>query len=102
MMIVRGVNVFPTQIEEKLLAIPALSVHYQLVLTRDGRMDNMEIQVEALPDASHPAREAATAELTKSVKDTIGISAAVTVLDPGTIERSVGKAKRVIDRRPKE
>jgi phenylacetate-CoA ligase len=102
MMIVRGVNVFPTQIEEKLLAIPALSVHYQLVLTRDGRMDNMEIQVEALPDASHPAREAATAELTKSVKDTIGISALVTVLDPGTIERSVGKAKRVIDRRPKE
>ena len=102
MMIVRGVNVFPTQIEEKLLAISALSVHYQLVLTRDGRMDNMEIQVEALPDASHPARQAATAELTKSVKDTIGISAAVTVLDPGTIERSVGKAKRVIDRRPKE
>lgn len=102
MMIVRGVNVFPTQIEEKLLAIPALSAHYQLVLTRDGRMDNMEIQVEALPEASDPAREAAAAELTKSVKDTIGISAVVTVLDPGTIERSVGKAKRVIDRRPKE
>ena len=102
MMIVRGVNVFPTQIEEKLLAISALSVHYQLVLTRDGRMDNMEIQVEALPDASDPARQTAAAELTKSVKDTIGISAVVTVLDPGTIERSVGKAKRVIDRRPKE
>lgn len=102
MMIVRGVNVFPTQIEEKLLAISGLSVHYQIVLTRDGRMDNMEIQVEALPEASYPARETATAELIKSVKDTIGISAAVTVLDPGTIERSVGKAKRVIDRRPKE
>ncbi len=102
MMIVRGVNVFPTQIEEKLLTIPALSAHYQIVLTRDGRMDNMEIQVEALPDATYPDREAATGELIKSVKDTIGVTAAVSVVDPGTIERSVGKAKRVIDRRPKE
>jgi phenylacetate-CoA ligase len=102
MMIVRGVNVFPTQIEEKLLTTADLSAHYQIVLTRDGRMDNMEIQVEALPDASYAARQSATAELIKSVKDTIGISATVSVVDPGTIERSVGKAKRVIDRRPKE
>lgn len=102
MMIVRGVNVFPTQIEEKLLTITGLSAHYQIMLTRTGRMDNMEIQVEALPDASYPAREAAAAKLIKSIKDTIGISAAVSVLDPGMIERSVGKARRVIDRRPKE
>lgn len=102
MMIIRGVNVFPTQIEEKLLTIHDLSLHYQLVLTRDGRMDNMEIQVEARPDASFPAREAATRQLVQSVKDTIGITAAVTVLDPGSIERSVGKAKRIVDRRPKE
>ncbi|EKS40032.1 phenylacetate--CoA ligase PaaK [Afipia clevelandensis] len=102
MMIIRGVNVFPTQIEEKLLTIHDLSLHYQLVLTRDGRMDNMEIQVEARPDASFPAREAATKQLVQSVKDTIGITAMVTVLDPGSIERSVGKAKRIIDRRPKE
>lgn len=102
MMIVRGVNVFPTQIEEKLLTIHDLSLHYQLVLTRDGRMDNMEIQVEARPEASFPAREAATKQLVQSVKDTIGITAVVTVLDPGSIERSVGKAKRIIDRRPKE
>ncbi len=102
MMIVRGVNVFPTQIEEKLLTIHDLSLHYQLVLTRDGRMDNMEIQVEARPEASFPAREAATRQLVQSVKDTIGITAVVTVLDPGSIERSVGKAKRIIDRRPKE
>lgn len=101
MMIVRGVNVFPTQIEEKLLTIHDLSLHYQLVLTRDGRMDNMEIQVEARPEASFPAREAATKQLVQSVKDTIGITAVVTVLDPGSIERSVGKAKRIIDRRPK-
>lgn len=102
MMIVRGVNVFPTQIEEKLLTIHDLSLHYQLVLTRDGRMDNMEIQVEARPEASFPAREAATKQLVQSVKDTIGITAVVNVLDPGSIERSVGKAKRIIDRRPKE
>lgn len=102
MMIVRGVNVFPTQIEEKLLAIKGLSAHYQIVLTREGRMDNMEIQVEALPDAGYPAREAATDKLIQSVKDTIGISAKVSVVEPGTIERSVGKARRVLDRRPKE
>ena len=102
MMIVRGVNVFPTQIEEKLLTIHDLSLHYQLVLTRDGRMDNMEIQVEARPEASFTAREAATRQLVQSVKDTIGITAVVTVLDPGSIERSVGKAKRIIDKRPKE
>ncbi|TKT73195.1 phenylacetate--CoA ligase [Afipia massiliensis] len=102
MMIIRGVNVFPTQIEEKLLSIHDLSLHYQLVLTRDGRMDNMEIQVEARPEASFPAREAATKQLVQSVKDTIGITALVTVLDPGSIERSVGKATRIIDRRPKE
>ncbi len=101
MMIVRGVNVFPTQIEEKLLAIPALSVHYQLILTRDGRMDNMEIQVEARQEASFPERQAATEQLMRAVKDTIGITSQVTVLDPGSIERSIGKAKRIIDRRPK-
>ena len=62
----------------------------------------MEIQVEALPDAGYPAREAATDKLIQSVKDTIGISAKVSVVEPGTIERSVGKARRVLDRRPKE
>jgi phenylacetate-CoA ligase len=101
MMIVRGVNVFPTQIEEKLLTIPALSVHYQIILTREGRMDEMEIQVEARPEASFQDRQKATGQLIQSVKDTIGINARVTVLDPATIERSVGKAKRIVDRRPK-
>ena len=102
MMIVRGVNVFPTQIEEKLLTIPALSVHYQIVLTREGRMDNMEIQVEARPDAAAAAvRKAAADRLSQAIKDTIGITVQVSVLDPETIERSLGKAKRIIDRRPK-
>ncbi len=103
MMIVRGVNVFPTQIEEKLLTIPALSVHYQIILTREGRMDEMEIQVEARPEANDSiVRKVDAARLEQVIKDTIGITAKVRVLDPGAIERSVGKAKRIIDRRPKE
>ena len=103
MMIVRGVNVFPTQIEEKLLAIPALSLHYQIILTREGRLDHMEIQVEARPDAaSLDQKKTAAGKLEQVIKDTIGVTARVNVMDPETIERSVGKAKRVIDRRPKE
>lgn len=103
MMIVRGVNVFPTQIEEKLLTIPALSVHYQIILTREGRMDEMEIQVEARPEANDSIiRKDDARRLEQIIKDTIGITAKVRVLDPGAIERSVGKAKRIIDRRPKE
>jgi phenylacetate-CoA ligase len=102
MMIVRGVNVFPTQIEEKLLTIPALSVHYQIVLTRDGRMDNMEVQVEARPDAAaSEVRKAAADRLSQAIKDTIGITAQISVLDPESIERSLGKARRIVDRRPK-
>ena len=100
MIILRGVNVFPTQIEEKLLTIPALSMHYQLVLTREGRLDEMEILVEARPDTDAAARKAAGARLAQSIKDTIGISAVVTVRDPDGIERSAGKARRIVDRRP--
>ena len=100
MIILRGVNVFPTQIEEKLLTIPALSMHYQLVLSRSGRMDEMEIQVEARPEAAADARAAAGARLEQAIKDTIGITARVNVRDPDTIERSAGKAKRIVDRRP--
>ena len=103
MMIVRGVNVFPTQIEEKLLAIAALSLHYQIILTREGRLDHMEIQVEARPDAaSLDQKQTAAGKLEQAIKDTIGVTARVNVMDPETIERSGGKAKRVIDRRPKE
>jgi phenylacetate-CoA ligase len=103
MMIVRGVNVFPSQIEEKLLTIPVLSAHYQIVLSREGRMDQMEILVEIRPDADDPeARRAAASRLGKAIKDLIGITTKVSVVDPEAIERSLGKAKRVIDRRPKE
>jgi phenylacetate-CoA ligase len=101
MMIVRGVNVFPTQIEEHLLRIPTLSGHYQIVLTRDGRLDEMDVQVEARSTSDFgPAREHG-GELARLIKDRIGVTARVTVLPPSHLERSVGKAKRVIDNRPK-
>jgi phenylacetate-CoA ligase len=102
MMIVRGVNVFPTQVEELLLGVDSLSAHYQIVLTRGGRLDEIEIMVEARPDhASADARTAAGARLADLVKQRIGVSARCTVAEPGAIERSLGKAKRVIDKRPK-
>jgi phenylacetate-CoA ligase len=102
MLIVRGVNLFPTQIEEQILKVRALAPHYQLVLTRDGRLDDVEILVEAAPSSVDGlAREAAGAELARLVKNLIGLSASVTVLDPGGVERSQGKARRVIDKRPK-
>ncbi|MGL4810749.1 MAG: phenylacetate--CoA ligase PaaK [Beijerinckiaceae bacterium] len=100
MMIVRGVNVFPTQIEEKLLTLDSLSAHYQIILTRDGRMDQMEILVEERPGAGDGA-QAAGKMLAKMVKDNVGVSARVTVLPVDGIERSLGKARRVIDKRPK-
>ncbi|MBW0002811.1 MAG: phenylacetate--CoA ligase [Hyphomicrobiales bacterium] len=100
MMILRGVNVFPTQVEEELLKLDSLSAHYQIVLTRKGRLDEMEILVEARPHAaSDDERTAAARRLKQSVKSFIGVTAKVTVAAPGTIERSLGKAKRVIDKR---
>ena len=100
MMIVRGVNVFPTQIEEILLSLEALSAHYQIVLTREGRMDEMEVKVEARADAGEAANAAAKL-LAKRIKDKIGITAWINVLAPDAIERSQGKARRVVDLRSK-
>ncbi len=103
MMIVRGVNVFPTQIEELLLGVPGLSGHYQVVLTRENRLDEMEVLVEASPDAATAdARSAAGTRLAHRIKDAIGASAKVSVLEPGGVERSQGKARRVVDKRAKE
>ncbi|SEC92852.1 phenylacetate-CoA ligase [Rhizobiales bacterium GAS188] len=102
MMIVRGVNVFPTQIEEELLKVETLSAHYQIVLTREGRLDEMEILVEARADAASPEhRSAAARRLAVSVKNLVGVSAKVSVAAPGSIERSLGKARRVVDKRVK-
>ncbi len=103
MMIVRGVNVFPTQIEEQILRVNGLSGHYQVVLTRESRLDEMEVLVEALPDAAGAeARSAASAALARLIKDNIGSSAKVTVTEPGAVERSQGKARRVVDKRGRE
>jgi phenylacetate-CoA ligase len=101
MMIVRGVNVFPTQIEELILGSPSLSAHYQLILTREGRLDDLEVQVEARSPADLGEARAHASELEHAMKAHIGITAKVSVLKPGQIERSLGKAKRVIDTRPK-
>jgi len=100
MMIVRGVNVFPTQIEELILRCPGLTAHYLLELTRDGRLDVLTVHVESQPDAV-ARREALAMELSQLIKNLIGVSALVAVRDPGAIERSLGKAKRVVDKRPK-
>jgi phenylacetate-CoA ligase len=101
MMIVRGVNVFPTQIEEQILRVAGLSGHYQVVLTRDGRLDEMEVLVEALPGADASVRAKAGAELATLIKNNIGSTAKVSIKDPGGVERSQGKARRVVDQRPK-
>jgi phenylacetate-CoA ligase len=102
MMIVRGVNVFPTQIEELLLRVPALSGHYQIILSREGRLDQIEVQVEARSTSElNEARTHGAADLAHAIKSSIGVSAQVIVLAPAEIERSAGKARRVIDKRPK-
>ena len=103
MMIIRGVNVFPTQIEEQLLKVEGLAPHFQIVLTRDGRMDVMTIRTEALPEvADEAARSAMADRLEKLIKDNVGISTEVVVGEPGAVPRSQGKAVRIIDERPKE
>jgi len=99
MLIVRGVNVFPTQIEELILQMPSLAPHYVLELTREGPLDAVAVHVEAADAAAFAARATAAAVLIKQVKAMIGISVRVEVREPGSIERSIGKAKRVIDKR---
>ena len=103
MIILRGVNVFPTQIEEQLLQTGGLAPHFQIELYRAGRMDAMRVHVEATPTAADEASRAAAARmLSKRIKDAIGISCEIDVGDPGAVARSQGKAVRVIDNRPKE
>ncbi|MGE0700771.1 MAG: phenylacetate--CoA ligase, partial [Hyphomicrobiaceae bacterium] len=100
MMIVRGVNVFPTQVEEQLLKVSGLSPHYQIVLTREGRMDEMEVVVEvADPGETEGLRARAAAELAHHIKSVVGVTARITVAGVGAVPRSEGKAKRVVDRR---
>jgi len=97
MLIVRGVNVFPTQIEELILNEPALAPHYQIVLERVGALDEMTVVVE--PAAGTADAGDAPARLRSRIKALVGVSAGVALVAPGTIEPSQGKAKRVVDHR---
>jgi len=102
MIILRGVNVFPTQIEEALMATPGLAPHFQIELTRPDRMDQMRVLCEcADANLSTDAREAASTALSSQIKQTVGISVQVKVLDTGGVARSEGKAVRILDKRPK-
>jgi phenylacetate-CoA ligase len=99
MMIVRGVNVFPSQVEELILGVGALAGHYVIELTREGRLDTMTVRAEARPEAWGVDPTPHAKALAHAIKSRIGITALVEVAAPGTIERSLGKARRVIDRR---
>ena len=99
MLIVRGVNVFPTQVEEQILRFDGLAGHYQIILTREGRMDEMTVQVEARPECWGTASDEQGRQLAFEIKELVGVTAKVEVVAPGAIERSLGTAKRVIDKR---
>jgi phenylacetate-CoA ligase len=102
MLIIRGVNVFPTQIEELVLKVPELSGQYQLVITRAGNLDEMQVLVELQPQHEAAGREHVAGQLQHRIKTLIGVSTTVSVGAPASIERTlVGKARRVIDKRPR-
>jgi len=102
MIILRGVNVFPTQIEEQVMGTGGLAPHFQIELYKAGRMDGMRIFVEAAPGATGGASKAAAERmLARRIKDIVGISCEIIVGDPGSVARSEGKAVRVIDNRNK-
>jgi phenylacetate-CoA ligase len=101
MIILRGVNLFPTQIEELILATDALAPQFQCVLDRPGRLDQMTVRVESRQSLTIEQGDLAAAALTQEIKNRIGVSVTVSVLEPESLERSAGKAKRMIDKRPK-
>ncbi len=120
MLIIRGVNVFPSQVESVLLMSPQVEPHYKLIVTRKGPMDNMEVQVEIKPSlhkevldamlsmsdvtvfTEHEALVALKGDIQKNIKDIIGINTKITFKEPGSIERSEGKAQRVVDLRKED
>jgi phenylacetate-CoA ligase len=100
MIILRGVNLFPTQVEELILRVSGLSPHFQLVLSRPKRLDKLTVRVEARPEAASADERARCEEaLSSLIKQNIGVSAVVDVLEPDLIERSAGKAQRILDLR---
>jgi phenylacetate-CoA ligase len=101
MLIVRGVNLFPSQVEEQILRDPALSGHYLIELTRSGALDDLLVRVEARMVLEGGAAGRSAEDLARRLKGMCGLSAMVEVAAPGAVERSMGKARRVIDKRPK-
>jgi phenylacetate-CoA ligase len=106
MLIIRGVNLFPSQVEELICRTPALAPHYVLLVDKEGHLDSLTVRVELNPQApagtGAGAKESAAHELEQHIKSLIGVTARVEVTEPFAIERvTVGKARRVIDRRPK-
>jgi phenylacetate-CoA ligase len=102
MIILRGVNLFPTQIEELILRTPALAPHFQCLLTRDGRLDAMTVKVERRHGVEPAAAVAAGRDLATLVKNTIGVTVAVDVIEPDGVERSMGKMRRIVDKRSRD
>ncbi len=103
MLIIRGVNLYPSQLEAVLVGFPGLAPHYQIILTREGALDAITVEVELAPDAAadEPARARKAQEVTQHVKALIGVTCAVAVKPPGGVPRSEGKAVRVRDLRKK-
>jgi len=101
MLIIRGVNVFPSQIEEILLKNDRLSPHYVIEVRRDGHLDDLDVLVERRAEMLAAAKVAVEQDVERSIKGYIGVSTKVHVVEPGTVQRSQGKAVRVIDKRPK-
>jgi phenylacetate-CoA ligase len=99
MMIVRGVNVFPTQVEEQILAMEGLTPHYLCVLTRPGNLDELTVRVESVGEPGADATARLGADLAERIKTRIGVTARVEVVAPRTLERSLGKARRISDQR---
>ncbi|MEG0457623.1 MAG: phenylacetate--CoA ligase, partial [Oscillospiraceae bacterium] len=102
MLKIRGVNVFPSQIESVLVGIKQIGPHYQLIITRNGVMDNLEVQVELIDSSlleQYGALEALQQEVRKKLKIVLGIDAKVKLIEPKTLERFAGKAKRIVDLR---
>jgi phenylacetate-CoA ligase len=99
MIILRGVNLFPSQIEEIVLRTDGLAPHFQIELTKRDRLDHLIIRVEARPDAGADQRDTAATAIVTAIKDGIGVTVEVAIVDPDTLERSAGKLQRVKDLR---
>jgi phenylacetate-CoA ligase len=102
MLIIRGVNVFPSQIEQVLTGIPGVAPHYQVVLTKKGSMDHVEVHVEVAPDIAYDEvreLERIQRRVKAEIESALAVSIAVKLVEPKSIARSEGKAKRVLDLR---